>query len=313
MRKTIGILLCCSIFFFTASAATSGSESSAMGEGGPKLDALMMKAANYESSAENHEDYWEAAAIYCEASKLGSIEAQYRLGMLYAFGKGVPENRAFAASMFSLASRQGHAKAFDMLETVHFKSQELPPCMTSDTLPEKRPPPPVLETAEHHTEPIDLYLESLPDSKSWIIDLTNKISDWYEIDPRLVLSIISVESEFETKARSPKSAMGLMQLIPATAERFNVKNAFNASQNIRGGIEYLRWLLSYYRGSIELATAAYNAGEKAVDRYLGIPPYPETREYVKRLKKLYLRSTHPYDEKITEPSPILTKIRSLRK
>ncbi|MFO7685941.1 MAG: lytic transglycosylase domain-containing protein, partial [Desulfobacterales bacterium] len=95
--------------------------------------------------------------------------------------------------------------------------------------------------------------------------------------------------------------------IPATAERFSVKNAFNASQNIRGGIEYLKWLLSYYRGSVELAAAAYNAGEKAVDRYLGIPPYPETREYVKRLKKLYLRSTHPYDEKISDPSPILMK------
>lgn len=305
-RKTIIILSCWSMFFFMASAALSGSESSEVSEGGHKLDELLMKAANYESNAGSHDDYWQAATIYCEASKLGSIEAQYRLGMLYAFGKGVPENRAFAASLFSLASRQGHAKAFDMLETVHFESQDLPPCVTSDTLPEKRPPP-VLETAEHHTEPIDLYLESLPDSKSWIIDLTNKISDWYEIDPRLVLSIITVESEFEPKARSHKSAMGLMQLIPATAERFNVKNAFNASQNIRGGIEYLRWLLSYYRGSIELTTAAYNAGEKAVDRYLGIPPYPETREYVKRLKKLYLRSTHPYDENITEPSPILTK------
>ncbi len=296
-----------------ASPALSVSEQLVMGEGGPKLDALMIKAANYESKSESHDNYWQAAAIYCEASKLGSIEAQYRLGMLYAFGKGVPENRAFAASLFSLASRQGHAKAFDMLETVHFKSQELPPCVISDTLPEKQPPPPVLETVEHHTEPIDLYLESLPDSKSWIIDLANTISSWYEIDPRLVLSIITIESEFEPKARSHKSAMGLMQLIPSTAERFNVKNAFNASQNIRGGIEYLRWLLSYYRGSIELVTAAYNAGEKAVDRYLGIPPYPETREYVKRLKKLYLRSTHPYDENITEPSPILTKISSLRK
>jgi hypothetical protein len=235
----------------------------------------------------------------------GSYPSEYVLPELT--GKGVPENRAFAASLFSLASRQGHAKAFDMLETVHFESQDLPPCVISDTLPEKQPPPPVLETAEHHTEPIDIYLESLPDSKSWIIDLTHKISDWYEIDPRLVLSIITIESEFEPKARSHKSAMGLMQLIPATAERFNVKNAFNASQNIRGGIEYLKWLLSYYRGSIELTTAAYNAGEKAVDRYIGIPPYPETREYVKRLKKLYLRSTHPYDKNITEPSPILTK------
>jgi soluble lytic murein transglycosylase-like protein len=114
-----------------------------------------------------------------------------------------------------------------------------------------------------------------------------------------------VESAFETKAKSPKRAMGLMQLIPTTAVRFNVKNAFDASQNIKGGIRYLRWLLSYYRGNVELAAAAYNAGEKAVDRYSGIPPYPETREYVKRLKKLYQRSTHPYDETITEPSPIL--------
>ena len=102
--------------------------------------------------------------------------------------------------------------------------------------------------------------------------------------------------------------MGLMQLIPATAERFNVKNAFNASQNIRGGVEYLKWLLSYYRGNVELAAAAYNAGEKAVDYHLGIPPYPETREYVKRLKKLYSRGTHPYDEKITDPSPIVGKL-----
>jgi hypothetical protein len=311
LRKTFGILLCSSMLFFIASAASSSTESSEVSEGGPKLDALLLKAVSYEASAESHDDLWQAAAIYCEASRLGSTEAQYRLGMLYAFGKGVPENRAFAASMFSMASHQGHAKAFDMLETVNFESQLLPACVTSDTMPEKRPPP-VLEPTEHPA-PIDLYLESLPGSKSWIIDLANKISDWYEIDPRLVLSIITVESEFETKARSHKSAMGLMQLIPATAERFNVKNAFNASQNIRGGIEYLRWLLSYYQGSIELATAAYNAGEKAVDRYLGIPPYPETREYVKRLKKLYLRSTHPYDEKITDPSPVLSKMRSLRK
>ena len=310
-RKTIRILLCCSMFFFAASAATAGSGSSEVSEGGHKLSALLLKAAGYEASAESHDDYWQAAAIYCEASRLGSTEAQYRLGMLYAFGKGVPENRAFAASLFSIASHQGHRKAFDMLETVNFKSQELPACVVSETLPEKRPPP-VFVPAED-TEPIDRYLESLPSNKSWIIDLTNKISDWYDIDPKLVLSIITVESEFETKARSPKSAMGLMQLIPATAERFNVKNAFDASQNIRGGIKYLRWLLSYYRGNIELATAAYNAGEKAVDRYLGIPPYPETREYVKRLKKLYRRSTHPYDEKIAEPSPILVKRATSRK
>ena len=310
-RNAVKILLCCSMFIFTTSAAVSGAESSEMIEGGSRLSALMHKAAAYEASAESDEEFWQAAAIYCEASKLGSTEAQYRLGMLYAFGKGVPENRTFAASLFSMASQQGHSQAFDMLDTVNFKSQELPACVTSDTLPEKQPPP-VFGPAEH-TIQIDRYLESLPSSKSWIIDLTNKISDWYGIDPKFVLSIITVESAFETKAQSPKSAMGLMQLIPTTAERFNVKNAFDASQNIKGGIRYLRWLLSYYRGNVELAAAAYNAGEKAVDRYFGIPPYPETREYVKRLKKLYQRSTHSYDETITEPSPIVMKKANSRK
>lgn len=314
------------MFVFTTSAAVSGAESSEMIEGGPRLSALMHKAATYEDSAESHEGFWQAAAIYCEASRLGSTEAQYRLGMLYAFGKGVPENRTFAASLFSMASQQGHSQAFDMLETVNFKSQELPACVTSDALPEKRPPPvcvtsdalsekqpPSVFGPAEHTIQIDRYLESLPSSKSWIIDLANKISDWYDIDPKFVLSIITVESAFETKAKSPKSAMGLMQLIPTTAERFNVKNAFDASQNIKGGIRYLRWLLSYYRGNVELAAAAYNAGEKAVDRYFGIPPFPETREYVKRLKKLYQRSTHSYDETITEPSPIVIERVNSRK
>ena len=303
--NNIKILVACLLFFFMVPTLASALEPSEVNEGGPKLNALLIEAEKYEASAESHEDFWQAATLYCEASKLGSTEAQYRLGMMYAFGKGVPENRAFAASMFSIASQQGHHKAFDMLETVRFKSQELPPCVTSNALPERKPPPVF--------GPIDRYLESLPESKSWIIDLVNKISEWYEIDPKLVLSIITVESEFETKARSPKGAMGLMQLISATAERFNVKNAFDASQNIRGGIKYLRWLLSYYRGNIELAAAAYNAGEQAVDQYRGVPPYPETRKYVNRLKKLYRRGTHPYDEKITDPSPILMEKGLLQK
>ena len=101
--------------------------------------------------------------------------------------------------------------------------------------------------------------------------------------------------------------MGLMQLIPETAERFNVRNAYDATQNIKGGLSYLRWLLSYYRGDVTLAVAAYNAGEKAVDRYKGVPPYVETRQYVKRVMELYERTTHPFDEKITEPSPVLVR------
>ncbi len=308
MRLTLHKILCYCLVVVTVFAASAAGASAASGqepEEGFRLNTLMQKAVAYEATAENDEEYWQVAVMYCEAAKLGSTEAQYRLGMLFLIGKGVPENRAYAASLFSMASQQGHRQAFDMLETVSFKEQTLPACLLSDALPEKG------TGYAGDTVQIDRYLQTLPRSKFWIIHLTRKISDRYDVDPHFVLSIMTVESNFQTGAQSSKSAMGLMQLIPKTAERFNVKNAFDASQNIRGGVRYLRWLLSYYRGNIELVTAAYNAGEKAVDRYVGIPPYPETRDYVKRLKRLYQRKTHTYDETLTTPSPIMLRKVSL--
>ncbi len=103
------------------------------------------------------------------------------------------------------------------------------------------------------------------------------------VDEAIVRAIIHAESAFNPNALSRVGAQGLMQLMPATARRFGVSNSFDASQNIRGGVQYLAWLLKRFNGNLTLAAAGYNAGEGAVDKYKGGPPYSETQRYVQRV------------------------------
>jgi soluble lytic murein transglycosylase-like protein len=108
------------------------------------------------------------------------------------------------------------------------------------------------------------------------------------VHPALVRAVIAVESAFDPRAVSRAGAQGLMQLLPATARRYGVGNPFDPEQNVRGGATYLSYLLKRYNNNIELALAAYNAGEDAVDRYgKTIPPYRETREYVPAVLRMY--------------------------
>jgi soluble lytic murein transglycosylase-like protein len=119
--------------------------------------------------------------------------------------------------------------------------------------------------------------------------LVREAADRHRVDPALVRAVIETESSWNPGAMSRKGAMGLMQLIPTTAQRFGVYDAFNPRQNVDAGVRYLKRLLERYNGNLDLALAAYNAGEGAVDRAHGVPSYRETRNYVQRVQDAYYR------------------------
>jgi soluble lytic murein transglycosylase-like protein len=142
---------------------------------------------------------------------------------------------------------------------------------------------------------LKLTPERLPDrvhqpSRRQIEQWVENLAPEYGLEPELVLAVIAVESAFNPRARSRKNAHGLMQLIPATARRFGVRDMHDPIENLKGGMAYLRWLMGKFKGNLDLVLAGYNAGEGAVRRFGGIPPYKETRRYVKRVRIGYLEA-----------------------
>jgi hypothetical protein len=126
-----------------------------------------------------------------------------------------------------------------------------------------------------------------------ISHLVEQAASRLQVDPELVHAIIKVESEYDPKAVSRKGAMGLMQLIPETAQRFGVEEPFNPRENIEGGVSYLKHLLDLYGGNLSLSLAAYNAGEGAVQRFGGVPSFPETQDYVRKVTNIYQSGSPP--------------------
>ena len=122
-----------------------------------------------------------------------------------------------------------------------------------------------------------------------ITDMIREVSARYHVDPALVRAVIQTESNWNASAVSRKGALGLMQLVPGTAQQLGVSNAFDPKQNLDGGVRYLHSLMERYNGDLDKALAAYNAGPGAVDRAGGIPQYRETREYVQRVTDSYFR------------------------
>jgi soluble lytic murein transglycosylase-like protein len=129
-------------------------------------------------------------------------------------------------------------------------------------------------------------------SRSRIESIVRRDAAVWQVDPALVEAVIANESSFDPAATSSAGARGLMQLMPETAASLGVRDAYDPAENVRGGTRYLRGLLDRF-GNVELAVAAYNAGPAAVDRYEGVPPYPQTQEYVRKVLSYYRRVRKP--------------------
>lgn len=140
-----------------------------------------------------------------------------------------------------------------------------------------------------------------------LIAMVDQIAQAEGVDIYLARAIIQAESAFNYRARSRAGALGLMQLMPSTAERFGVLDPFDPKQNIQGGVKYLKWLHDYYQGDLTKVVAAYNAGEGAVNRHNGIPPYRETRAYVPKVLDLYRRRAVQPDPKLAGSMALLQK------
>jgi soluble lytic murein transglycosylase-like protein len=238
------------------------------------IEELRHLAANYEHGREGlKQNYQQAFDTYCQAALQGDPESAYSLGFMYFNGRGRTRDLARAVHWFQQAADAGDKHAQNMLARYAGLS-------AVDDEACKPPQPAVAWAGESPNRRV-------------VADWVEKIAPGFGIDPELVMAVIRAESGFNSAAVSNKNAQGLMQLIPETAARFGVNDSWDPVQNIKGGTAYLQWLMRHFDGKVDLVLAAYNAGEGAVERYKGIPPYRETQNYVKRILAWYGKSIHP--------------------
>ena len=262
------------------------------------------------------------AALEALASK-GSARAQYELAQHYERADGVKADSRLALSLYCRAARQDYADAALMAGRMHMagvggvskdadlgrawlrkaaslgseQAERLVGNVSANVKTPDRCEPPNLRWGIIRKPPAEIRA------------MVQKMAPTYGLDPDLVLAVIAVESGYRVDVVSNKNAQGLMQLIPETAERFGVSDPFNAEQNLRGGMKYLRWLLAYFDGNVAYALAGYNAGEGAVLQYKGIPPYRETQDYVTKIRSIYAQTYHPFNRDVVQSAGLVSSAR----
>jgi soluble lytic murein transglycosylase-like protein len=265
-----------------------------------------------------------AAQLYCRAARYGDAESQYSLAWMLTNSRGIERDEAQAAHLFAAAAEQGHPQAQNMAAQLGTPLGAPPVCLQppeTDVVAKAAPTQPAPRTVQRPGQRPGLSAAALPPgalppppppahAPEAIVRFVQLVAPEYQLQPHLVLAVMEKESNFDPLAVSPKNAQGLMQLIPDTASRFKVRRITDPTQNIRGGMAYLRWLMAYFEGDLAMVLAAYNAGERAVERYRGVPPYAETRMYVRRiLASINGQRTHPFDPSVTAPSDMLAHLR----
>lgn len=222
-------------------------------------------ALQYENGEGVARDYSHAQQLYCEAADQGDVRAFLNLGWMYVNGRGMPRNDAIAVGWWQKSAAAGVPQAASLLH------------MLGSVAP----------AADLGCEPALPPMVSPDQASPQVRALVQQLAARTGLNARLVLAVIAVELAFDAHAVSQRNAMGLMQLTAETAARFGVRDPFDPEQNIRGGTTYLRWLIQRFAGDLTLALAAYNAGEKTVDFYGGVPPFTETIEYIRRIRHFY--------------------------
>ena len=234
---------------------------------------LVQLGLRYEHAEGVPRDYARAIDLYCRAVELGNARAAYSLAVMRLNGRGAPQSDGKAVSWLRVAAAGQHEHSMRLLAVLRA------PAEPDETLCAST------SAGSGPTKPLRV--------PAYIAVRVNRLAPAYGLDEKLVTAIIAVESDFQASAVSPKNARGLMQLIPETSARFGVRDAFDPDQNLRGGMSYVRFLLGLFNGDVTLMLAAYNAGENAVLRHAGVPPYPETRQYVTKIRQYYARRHLP--------------------
>ncbi|MCM2288926.1 MAG: transglycosylase SLT domain-containing protein [Sulfuritalea sp.] len=266
IRRIAGLLLVGAMLLAPVAARAERADIEA-----PRVTAALEQGLAAETGTGLQRNPRLAIRLYCDAGTMGSAEGFFRIGRILARGPNYLRNPALANAYFALAARLGHHTAPLLFDLTVASAQLEGDCGDFES-----------GTALAAFD-LEGYLSALSPAKRQLAGLIRRHAGRYGVDVRIALAIALAESNFDAQAVSPKNAQGVMQLIPDTQKRFGVKDAFDAESNIRGGLAYLGWLKGRFDGDWSLVAAAYNAGEGAVDKHGGIPPYRETTGYVRRV------------------------------